>query len=243
MRGTMADALSCAGIKIKEEDEYYKKYSDIPLQMYSIPVWGILKDRSREGLRFSTGLREEILSSVNHIVNENKGLKGVSEEFIRDLPILEDKTNNVEIRDFLIRYKERIVLCNGYGVAVSYDRRNLSFSFLQNNHGGLGPQISKKDMLSWIEKGIRVQAIPFICLKVNYSIILREPVTKSNYLFSAYGYNILNDSGFAEHLGDWYAKFGKKNVKRDTVYHICSCQSRKYKDQWYLIKAKEESDE
>ena len=242
MEGTMADALNRVGVTV-EDNKYYGSYKDIPLQMFSIPIRGILKARSREGLMFSTGLRDEVLNCVNDIVTENKGQYGVSEEFIRGLPILESEKNNIEIRNFLIKHKERVVLCNGYGVAISYDRRNLGFCFLQNNHKDLCRKVEASDMLAWLENGIKLQSIPFICLKINDSIVIRKEVNRSNYLFTAYGCNILKDKRCEEHLHDWYAKFGKKNVRRETLYHVCMCNSHKYANQWYLVKAKEEEHE
>lgn len=240
MNTLMMDALKDSGYTFSSKKDYYTSLKDVPRRVFMAVINDIVWEKVKSGVLYSSEMEQEILSKLNQIVSDNSQKKSVSSSFIKKLFILENKKENIEIRNFLLKYKDKVILNKGYGLAIAYDRFKLCYSIISIGDRG---RTDNHEALAYLEEGIESGVIPFICLKVNtFTGFNIESVkySKPNYLFSAYGYNILNNEEYEEHLKDWYAKFGRKAVSNTAVYHVCRCNSNKFRNQWYLMKAREE---
>ena len=242
MGGSLCEALQSVGIYANEEKKFYNSMREIPGYMFIALLNKTVNESRRDGVRYASNFDETFVNTVNDLISSKLSKTGVSARFIRKLHILEDKKENLEVRKFLLKYRNKILLDKGFGLAISYDKCSLGFSVLQTPVDGM-EEFSMERALNVLSIGINSGKIPFICLKINDFIgfsVKSMKLSKDNYLSSAYGINIIEDDVCNKHLSDWYNKFGKQAVSYWSVYHILRCNSTKHKDQWYLIKDKGE---
>lgn len=240
----LGEVFQQANIIYREEKEgFYKNVSDIPAYAFAYLVNSIENNNKTRGVTFSSEYGENILESVNSAVREYGRSTRVRKNFLTKLPILDSEKESIDIKNFLIKHQDKVIYHNGYGLSFAYDKCYLKLTLLQTLPNHLDKKMSVQQALAYLEKMIESGRLPYICLKVNTFMGFNVPnmkSTKNGYLFSAYGVNILKDPVCYDHLGDWYEKFGRKAVKPYSLYHVCRCNSNKYRNQWYLIKDKKE---
>lgn len=235
LSNSIKEALGKAGY-IPSYEGFYKLFKDIPMQMFSIPICNVVYSK-RNGSLTIADVREDAQYKVNQIIREMKNKVGISEDFIKELYILESEKESIELRNLLLKYKDKVLLSNGYGCAIVYDSAELKYYVLQNHHT-IAKQIPKSKIVPYLDELLGSGKIPFVCLKLNREYTgFKRPTDKPNYVLSAYGYNILRSDKCNKKLINWYKQFGTSSINPNTLYDICYYTGGKMTG-WYLIKRK-----